>query len=624
MFRKRSYEGGALSNKQHPINYLYFLFLLIIITAFSSSYFLREEIFLGAPLFFLTYALLQILLGVSCLVFLATLLKRSAPNWLFYTFIGACFTISLAYYADYTLLRLMDTSLSYIFKFFFGSGLFHLPTAFLALNLNPFMTGLILVSLILVPLIGVGFYALTHTWTLRKPWSPSLRQIGLFLTTMCVCLVLLDTYGYSRWSRSVYEKHKKALPLGTTFFSPSPKIYELQKPLAALREEKMVSERIEKIELQKERLPNLYLFIIETLRSDFMQPEIAPQLSHFARENITFSKTRANANYSNCSWFAILHSTFPHQWTYARDTYREGAAPLRILQKLGYKIRIYSSSDLSYFQMQKILFGEKNQLIDHFEQYTDLRELAPCDRDALAVLAAERDLEKYKEGTVYLFFFDSTHSEYSFPSTFPLKFTPITDQISYLTISKSNKDLELLKNRYRNSIAYVDSLVGSFFSFLQKKGLYEESIIALTADHGEEFFEKGSLFHGTHLNDYQTAVPIYCKLGNNDWKTRIDPKREHMAHVDLLPSILHYLTKSNDLASLFDGQSIFAEMKWPFHFCVLQNGPNPPIEFRLEWQKHQVNLRLAGPQKIELLESQNPLSPETIQQILQGLETLPK
>lgn len=567
----------------------------------------QENPFLGIHLFFLFYSFLQSLLEVSLFVILASFFKKWGPNWLFQLFIALSFIVLLAHYTDFTLLRLMDTSFSYIYKFFFGSGIDHLLTAFLALNMNPFMIAVIALSLILVPLMGIGFYSFTHSWSMQKPWRLSFKQMGLSLGAISMSLLLLDCYAYPRLNRLAYEKYEKALPLGTTFLSPSPKFYELEKPLPVLRSEELITKTIQSLPQTFEKLPNLYFFIIETLRSDFVTPNTAPHLSTFLQKNISFSETFANANYTNLSWFALLHSAFPHNWTKARDSYQEGSAPLRILQKLGYKIRIYSSSDLSYFQMQKTLFGQKNQLIDHLEQYTDNRELEPCERDQLAMQAFARDIDKHCQNTVFLFFFDSTHSEYSFPKNFPLKFEPISERISYLTISKKSPDLELLKNRYRNSIAYVDTLLGSFFSLLHAKGLYEESLIAITGDHGEEFFEEGSLFHGTHLNRYQTSVPIGCKLGKNDWMEKLDLKRKTMSHVDLFPSIIHYLTRTNDLAPLFDGQSIFGEAKRPYHLSVLQNGPNSPQELCIEWGPHKMNLRLAGPNTVEVLESDIPI-----------------
>ena len=44
---------------------------------------------------------------------------------------------------------------------------------------------------------------------------------------------------------------------------------------------------------------------------------------------------------------------------------------------------------------------------------------------------------------------------------------------------------------YDGEIAYTDSIVGSFVEVLRKHGLYENSVIAIAADHGEAFGEHG-------------------------------------------------------------------------------------------------------------------------------------
>jgi glucan phosphoethanolaminetransferase (alkaline phosphatase superfamily) len=552
------------------------------------------------------YALGQSFMEVCFFALIACLLKEWAFKWIFYSFIGLSFTALLAHYVDFTLLRLMDTSFSYLFPFFFGSGFHHLKTAFLALNMNQAMIALIFGSVIAIPLLGIGLYSWTHTWALKKPWKLSLKQLSGFLALIGSCLFLLDLAAYPRLNRLAYYKYEKALPLGMTFLSPEPKYHQLKDAIAMLPPEEAITLRVNELNAAKTALPNIYFFIIETLRKDFITPEIAPVLSNFEKNNITFPQTFANSNYSNLCWYALLHSNSPLHWTTARDSYKEGSPALRLLKKLGYKTRVYSSADLSYFNMQKVLFGKQNQLIDHLEQYTDQRDLEPCDRDALAIKAFERDLDQNPQSTVYLFFFDSTHSEYSFPKNFPLKFHPISKQISYLTISRSNKELELLKNRYRNSIAYVDSLLEKFFFLLHKKGLYEESIIAITGDHGEEFFEENSLFHGTHLNHYQTAVPIACKFQGNEWKARIDPQRNLMSHIDLFPSIIHYVIGSETFTDLFDGQSIFTPQSQPYHLSVLQNGAQAPIEFTLDWGNEIIKARICTANTLEILNSSNP------------------
>ena len=124
------------------------------------------------------------------------------------------------------------------------------------------------------------------------------------------------------------------------------------------------------------------------------------------------------------------------------------------------------------------------------------------------------------------------------------------------------------------------------------------AIIAITGDHGEEFFEEGALFHGTHLNHYQTSVPLLCKFQQSRWKEQIDPSIDTMSHMDILPSILHYLTGRTDFSQCFDGQSIFAKDRWPYHLTVLQNGANTPLEFMIQQGSKQLSARFSNSDEV--------------------------
>ena len=49
------------------------------------------------------------------------------------------------------------------------------------------------------------------------------------------------------------------------------------------------------------------------------------------------------------------------------------------------------------------------------------------------------------------------------------------------------------------------------FEQLRQRGLFEETLILVTSDHGEEFFEHGSMGHGTSLFDELIRVPLVIK-----------------------------------------------------------------------------------------------------------------
>jgi hypothetical protein len=254
-----------------------------------------------------------------------------------------------------------------------------------------------------------------------------------------------------------------------------------------------------------------------------------------------------------------------------QHSWEGGSIPLRMLKQAGYKINVFASSNIQTFHMDKLIFGHDHQLIDFLHECQGSRSAAECDAHAM-----DRMMQRIEpEGNLNLIFLDSTHSKYSVPDDFAVKFEPTVTDFNYLDLSPEM--LEMIKNRYRNSISYVDTLFASFFQNLKERGLYEDAINAVTADHGEEFFEDGAMFHGMHLNEYQTSVPLYYKFQKNRW----EPKTNFTTHMDIFPSILHYLSARSDFAELFDGQSIFASGRWPYRIVVMQNGSFHPKEFKI-------------------------------------------
>ena len=68
-----------------------------------------------------------------------------------------------------------------------------------------------------------------------------------------------------------------------------------------------------------------------------------------------------------------------------------------------------------------------------------------------------------------------------------------------------------MRRLYAEEIAYLDAQVGKLLDTLRARGLYDDSLIALVSDHGEEFQEHGGWWHGTTLYDEQIRVPFLLK-----------------------------------------------------------------------------------------------------------------
>lgn len=589
------------------INYLYFGFFLAFVSALSLFHLFSWDPPLNRlDLYFILYAMNQAFFETCVFVLCAYLLKHWTPRSLFFSFIAASFSLLLLHFTNFTMVRLLDSTVIYLFKFFFGSGVDHAIAGLQALNMNNTMIALSVGAIVLIPLAGMGFYALTLKLGSKKPWTVSLRQICNATVIAGASLLLLDLCAYPLLPAKEHRKYEKALPLGTTFLSPQKNHIHLPSPLADFRNEEKTLEAMPLLSL--DRKPNIFIFVIETFRKDYLK--YAPHLSQFAQDHIQFKHAYANASCTQISWFSIFHADNPIHWASKRDHWKGGCIPLRLLKDLGYQINVYSSADLHFFHMDELIFGSKRQLAAKIEEYSENRSLQPCDRDEMAIESLKKDLTS--EGNVYIVFLDSTHSEYSFPKDFPLQYEPIVEEIDYLSIGPKSPQIEKIKNRYRNSIAYIDQLMGDFFNNLKEKGLYENAIIAITGDHGEEFFEDGALFHGSHLNEVQTAVPILFKFPKEEWQ----PQTETATHLNMLPSILHYLTKQSDFQKLFDGKSIFSLDQPKTRITVLQNGPDSPLEFAIHDVQNSIRARFVDSEKIEIIELQGLLEPGMLSEIL--------
>ena len=68
--------------------------------------------------------------------------------------------------------------------------------------------------------------------------------------------------------------------------------------------------------------------------------------------------------------------------------------------------------------------------------------------------------------------------------------------------------VELLKKLYLAHLREVDEATKEFFGILEKMGLLEDSVIIITADHGDEFGEHGGLSHDGKMYSELLNVPL--------------------------------------------------------------------------------------------------------------------
>lgn len=566
-----------LFQQKHSVNYLYFSILTLFLLALNLLHFLRED---ALPIF-LVYSMQQTLCEVAIFIFMASLLKN---RFLHTFFVGATFLVLLLYIANFFLAHLMDTSIGYVFNFFLGSGVSHLITGFQALHINKAMICMMVIAFLAIPGIGIALYTLSFRLTKEKPLFVSCKRLGLTLGALMFALLMTEGIIHPRLTSEQYRRYQKMFPFATTLLPPKQEIVTLKTPLSCMRQEPLLATG------SLDVLPNIYFFVIETFRNDFLS--CAPHLSQFGKENIQFLHSYSNANSTHLSWFSLFHANLPFHWCDMKDHWKKGSVPLRLLKQLGYKIHVYSSTPLHYFDLDTLIFGSNCELIDSFYEFEGE---PPYALDAKAIDQALLDLQP--QGHAYFFFLDSPHSEYSFPPTFPLRYTPISTHVDYLQLAPGSHELEMMKNRYRNSIAYVDTLMHRFFQTLKEKNLYEDALISITGDHGEEFFEEGALFHGTHVNRYQTNVPILLKCPPS-----FLVQTNEATHIDIFPSLLHALYRTPP-PDIFDGLSVFDAKRHPFRTILFHKGPDTPIDFVLENEDFYLKGRTVDAAHLEIMHS---------------------
>jgi arylsulfatase A-like enzyme len=90
-------------------------------------------------------------------------------------------------------------------------------------------------------------------------------------------------------------------------------------------------------------------------------------------------------------------------------------------------------------------------------------------------------------------------------------------------------------SQYDGAIAFIDSRIGELIGYLRNKGLYENTLLIITGDHGEGLGDHGTLSHNASMYQDQVHVPLIVKYPNSRKAARVD---QLASHVDFLPTIL--------------------------------------------------------------------------------------
>lgn len=152
-----------------------------------------------------------------------------------------------------------------------------------------------------------------------------------------------------------------------------------------------------------------------------------------------------------------------------------------------------------------------------------------------------------------------------------------------------SKDLPDLV-RYRNALAEVDIMIGEIVAGLKQRGLFNNTIIVLTSDHGESFKQHENLsLHSGGVYEELVHVPLVISnpmhFENNIQINTIT------SHIDILPTLLDIVGLAPKDLSELEGYSLIRSLP-ANRILFVSNGDDSSVagilqdEFKLILKKH--------------------------------------
>ncbi len=116
-----------------------------------------------------------------------------------------------------------------------------------------------------------------------------------------------------------------------------------------------------------------------------------------------------------------------------------------------------------------------------------------------------------------------------------------------------DSDLAALVAQYDGAVAYSDAQVGQIIGELRRLNLLDKTLLVVTSDHGEEFYEHRNWRHGSQLYDEVVRVPLVMRLPG-----RVAPgrRRDPVMLIDIFPTVFGILGLPLELPHQ-DGRALF-------------------------------------------------------------------
>jgi arylsulfatase A-like enzyme len=240
--------------------------------------------------------------------------------------------------------------------------------------------------------------------------------------------------------------------------------------------------------------------------------ETTPVLDALGRESVVFDAVVTQAVYTIASIGSLLTGQYPerHQSVSFADRLRDDVVTLpSLLSRSGYRTAAFPGN-----AVVSKTFG----LDRGYQEFIPVWEREGYSgRGDSVVSAFEEWLSRRPEKPFFAYVhFREPHFPYNPPPPFDTRFgrgslypggiadASVVDDLN--RNPPSEEALSRVRGLYLGNLSYVDSLVGDVLSMLD-----EETIVVVTADHGEALFEHGFLGHNTQLYEESIRIPLLIR-----------------------------------------------------------------------------------------------------------------
>jgi choline-sulfatase len=311
---------------------------------------------------------------------------------------------------------------------------------------------------------------------------------------------------------------------------------------------------------------NVIIITLDALRPDHLgcygyPLRTSPYIDKLAREGVMFTKAFSQTSWTGGSVVSLLTSTYPstHQIISWGDVLDERLVTLaQVLKDQDYVTACVKGGDWIYRDVPGIGRG-----FDHFFEAGEVKEL-------FKEVAEWIRENKSKKFFAWVHLFDYPHAPYRPPPPFDTMFIsgrpprdiPISKEnsefLSFGVIPSSVAtdnitDINYYLSQYDGEIAFADSLIGEFLDVLKKEQVAGNTILIISADHGESLGERGMYFeHGNCIYNEVIRVPLII---NGSMIPRGRVINDFVQLIDIMPSLADML--GIRLNGQIEGESFF-------------------------------------------------------------------